>query len=138
MKLNFSGSWPYLCFSIMMSCAGKCPLHTHLDTRKWIIINKRNGGKMLLSLNATNRISEGPLPRVSSFSTQCPGPPAGFRPAPYIGDSYHHAGGGCLVTPGSYQCSQPSSVPWLCLWAHGHHTEVSEFLLCRGMIHVFF
>lgn len=113
MKLNFSGCWPYLCFSIMMSYAGKCPLHTHRNTRKWVIINKRNGGKMILSLNSTSRISEGPLPRVTLLHSVS----QGLLPV-----------SGCLVMPGRYQCSHPSSVPWLCLWAHSHHTEVSEFL----------
>lgn len=99
-----------------MSCAGKCPLHTHLDTRKWVIINKRNGGKWSCLWTPPTKSQKVPSPRAHLSPSSVPGPPASLRARLR------------LVTPSRYQCSHPSSVPWLCFWAYSHHTEVSEFL----------
>lgn len=67
---HWSSTIPY--FFMMMSFAGKCPLHTHLGTRKWVIIINKSKWWW------NNRIPGMPLPQVIS-STSCQ--PQGSPPA---------------------------------------------------------
>lgn len=124
---RWSSAVPY--FFMMMSFAGKCPLHSHLDTRKWvIIINKtkwwwNNLISLLYQPNPRNASPPGHFLHIL--------PASGLTPC--TGGNSCHPAGGSLVTSGRCQCPHPSSVPWPRLWAHSHHTEVAEVSLsCPG------